>query len=511
VLRALGSLRWRLTLSYVALLALLLAGLGTYQYLALQRNLVDVRVEVMTGDIGEVRAQVQRLLPARDRNAAGVAAIFAAACSRLNTGASPSPGGATDIAQRTLALAVVAATGRTGSVVIYDRVLQPVLSMPDSLASVPHISDTALRTALDNATHSEPEVLTSASGNQLAVAYPITAASTRRPCGVLQLATPTQPIDDVLTGERSQLAIGDGIVVVLALIIGLILTSRALKPLRRVSETAQQLAGGDLRARSNLPPRNDEVGTLAKSFDDMAARIESAFAAQAESESRMRRFIADASHELRTPLTALKGYIDVMRRGAARDPQALEAALETMGREADRMRGLVLDLLTLARLDAQRPMEIAPLDLGEVVSGVLDEAPPEAQDTLDRHLDGAPVLVRADRNAVTTIAHNLLGNALKYAPGAMQTWSTVSEDGYGVLRVHDDGPGIPAADLPHLFERFYRGEKTRAREEGGSGLGLSIVHGLVTALGGDVSVRSAEGFGTTFVVRLPLAGGTSSS
>jgi len=250
------------------------------------------------------------------------------------------------------------------------------------------------------------------------------------------------------------------------------------------------------------------VGALAKSFDDMAARIESAFAAQAESETRMRRFIADASHELRTPITALKGYIDVMRRGAARDPQALEAALETMGREADRMRGLVLDLLTLARLDAQRPLEIAPLDLGEAVGAVLDEVPAEARDTVQRRFDGPAVLVRADRNAVTTIAHNLLGNALKYAPGATQTWSTASEDGYGVLRVHDDGPGIPAADLPHLFERFYRGEKTRAREEGGSGLGLSIVHGLVTALGGDVSVRSAEGFGTTFVVRLPLAAQT---
>ncbi|HEV7678445.1 MAG TPA: HAMP domain-containing sensor histidine kinase [Candidatus Dormibacteraeota bacterium] len=504
MLRALGTLRWRLTLTFVGLLALLLAALGTYQYLALQRDLVDVRVGVMTGDISEVRAQVQRLLPRADRTPAGVAAIFASACTRLN-GSPAAPAGAGDAAQRTIAAAVVAATGRTGNVVLYDRVLQPVVSVPDSLASVPHVSDTALRRALDTATRSDPEVLNSGTGNQLAVAYPITATNPRRPCGVLQLATSTQPIDDILASERTRLAIGGGSVVILALLIGLFLTSRALKPLRRVSDTAQQLAGGDLRARSNIPPRGDEVGTLAKSFDDMAARIESAFAAQAESESRMRRFIADASHELRTPITALKGYIDVMRRGAARDPQALEAALETMGREADRMRGLVLDLLTLARLDAQRPMEIGPLNLGEVVGAVLDEAPHEAQGSVRRQLDGAPVLVRADRNAVATIAQNLMGNAFKYAPGATQTWTTAVEDGNGVLRVHDDGPGIPAADVPHLFERFYRGEKTRAREEGGSGLGLSIVHGLVTALGGDVSVRSAEGFGTTFVVRLPLA------
>jgi two-component system OmpR family sensor kinase len=189
-----------------------------------------------------------------------------------------------------------------------------------------------------------------------------------------------------------------------------------------------------------------------------------------------------------------------------REPQAVDAALETMGREADRMRLLVLDLLTLARLDAQRPMEVGPVDLNQVVTEVLDEVVAELPDELYRELSPTPVLVTADRNAVATIARNLLGNALKYAPGAPQRWSTAVEDGRGVLRVHDDGPGIPAGDLPHVFERFYRGEKTRAREEGGSGLGLSIVQGLAGAQGGEVELRSAEGQGTTVTVRLPLAG-----
>jgi signal transduction histidine kinase len=112
----------------------------------------------------------------------------------------------------------------------------------------------------------------------------------------------------------------------------------------------------------------------------------------------------------------------------------------------------------------------------------------------------------ADRNALTAIVRNLLGNATKYAPDAPQRWTTAAGGDRGVLSVHDDGPGIPAADLPHVFERFYRGEKTRAREEGGSGLGLSIVQGLAGAMGGDVSLQSEEGRGTTVVVRLPLAG-----
>jgi two-component system, OmpR family, sensor kinase len=501
---ALGTLRWRLTLTYVALLALLLAGLGTYQYLALQSNLVSVRVDALQGDVDQLRVEVQQLLPRTARTPAGVAAALATVCARLNRTAPAT--GATDAAtERTIANALIAASGRTATVVIYDRFLQPVVSQPTGLDSAPHMSDGALRQALGG-TRSGSETLDTKDGDELAVAFPISARPNNS-CGVAQLSTSTQPIDDVLSSERARLAIGGGIVLLLALLIGLLLTSRALKPLHRVEDTARRLAGGDLRARSNLPRTGGEVGALASTFDDMADRIEVAFAAQAESEARMRRFVADASHELRTPITALKGYIDVMRRGAVRDPQAVDAALETMAREADRMRVLVLDLLTLARLDAQRPMEVTPLDLNQVIAAVLDESAdlPGMPDQPGRDLSATPVVVMADRNALTTVVRNLLGNACKYAPGAAQRWSTATQGTHGVLSVHDDGPGIPAADLPHLFERFYRGEKTRAREEGGSGLGLSIVQGLVTALGGDVALHSEEGRGTTVSVRLPLA------
>jgi signal transduction histidine kinase len=154
-------------------------------------------------------------------------------------------------------------------------------------------------------------------------------------------------------------------------------------------------------------------------------------------------------------------------------------------------------------------MEATAVDLNTAISGVLDESrdlagmPPPEQ--LRRDLAATPVVVKADPNALAVIARNLLGNACKYAPGAPQRWATATQDGFGVFSVHDDGPGIPAGDLPHLFERFYRGEKTRAREEGGSGLGLSIVQGLAAAMGGDVSLHSEEGRGTTVTVRLPLA------
>src|ERR1039458_564941 len=145
------------------------------------------------------------------------------------------------------------------------------------------------------------------------------------------------PVEPKKVPIRRVEAIGGGVLLLRVLLLGLFLTSRALRPLRRLTATAGQLAGGDLRARSRLVPRGDAVGQLASAFDHMADRIEDAFAAQRESENRVRRFIADASHELRTPVTALGGYIDVLRRGAAQSPEALNAALGMMARESDRL------------------------------------------------------------------------------------------------------------------------------------------------------------------------------
>ncbi|MBV8085111.1 MAG: HAMP domain-containing histidine kinase, partial [Chloroflexi bacterium] len=341
------------------------------------------------------------------------------------------------------------------------------------------------------------------SDQYLAVAFPITVRGTV--CGIAQMTTSMSPITAVLRENLVVLGIGSGAALIAALLIGLLITGRVLRPLRRVTETAGLLAGGDLRARSSLEPRTDEVGQLAHSFDDMAERIEAAFTAQQQSEAQVRRFIADASHELRTPVTALKGYIDVLRRGAGRDPEVLDAALGSMSAEADRMRTLVLDLLTLARIDARRGAQAEDFDLDAEVGRLLDEGLPGMPANLQRHLASSPALVHGDRSAVAAIVRNLLGNANAYAAGAAQLWTTTVADGRVRLDVHDEGPGIPAADLPHVFERFYRGEKTRAREEGGSGLGLSIVQGLARSMGGDAAIQSTEGQGTTVTVWLPRA------
>ncbi len=474
--RALRSLRWRLTLTYLVLIAVLLAGLGTFQYLSLRSSLIDGRVQALAGDL----LAAQKLYASGDLTSTTAAAKV-----------------------RTLGTLIRSASGQSVTVALFGpegvrRVVIPAGADPPQLDPGP------FGTLLSQGAEQHQII-----GSDLVAGFPVGVKDPTvvRTTAVVEVSEPMTPIDNVLAGDVEGLAIGGGVLLLLVLLLGLFFTSRALRPLRRLTDTAGQLAGGDLRARSRLVPRADEVGQLATAFDHMADRIEEAFAAQRESENRVRRFIADASHELRTPVTALGGYIDVLRRGAAQSPEALNAALGMMARESDRLRVLVLDLLTLARVDARSQQKPEDFDLVAALGRLLDEGVPGMPSQVDRDLSGSPVMVHCDHAAVVTVVRNLLTNACKYAPGARQVWSVRADGDRARVDAHDDGPGIPAADLPHVFERFYRGEKTRTREEGGSGLGLSIVQGLVRAQGGDVTITSAEGAGTTVTFWLPLARG----
>jgi two-component system OmpR family sensor kinase len=474
--RALRSLRWRLTLTYLVLIAVLLAGLGVFQYASLRGSLINGRVEELRGDL----VAAQKLYASGDLSSSTTAAKV-----------------------RTLATLIRSASGQSVTVALFGPRGVRLDAIPAG-DNPPQLDPGPFETVVSAGT-AQHEII----GSDLVAGFPVGVSdlTVLRATAVVEVSEPMTPIDSVLSGDVEELAIGGGALLLLVLILGLLLTSTALRPLRRLTATAGQLAGGDLRARSRLVPRGDEVGQLASAFDHMADRIEDAFAAQRESENRVRRFIADASHELRTPVTALSGYIDVLRRGAAQSPEAMNAALGMMARESDRLRVLVLDLLTLARVDARNQQKPEDFDLVAALGRLLDEGVPGMPPRVDRDLSGSPVLVYCDRGAVATVVRNLLTNACKYAPGARQVWSVRADGARARVDAHDDGPGIPAADLPHVFERFYRGEKTRTREEGGSGLGLSIVQGLVRAQGGDVAITSTEGAGTTVIFWLPLARG----
>ncbi|HVB14763.1 MAG TPA: HAMP domain-containing sensor histidine kinase [Candidatus Dormibacteraeota bacterium] len=410
--------------------------------------------------------------------------------------------------ETTLALTLVKALATAGvTTAVYSPDLSVVASAgPDPRTaarlqtgvSVPSLSQSDLLAAAQNDTVIGPTLMGNGANSRLVMLLPLTGRLGNY-LGAIELAEPAGPIQGELSSAATGLAVGSAAVLLVALLIGLWLTTRGLGPLNRLAVTAQALGRGDLSRRSGLRPRSDEVGELARVFDDMADNVERTVKEREEAERRMRQFIGDASHELRTPLTAIKGYLDVLQRGAGASPEVVQAALPVMSRETERMRGLVMDLLTLARADAQRAVELRPVELAAFLERFVESRHDGA--TVKLELQSGLVAL-ADPEALATIAGNLQANAQRHGLGQEIVWSTVQEGGLVGLRCADHGPGIDPQDLPHVFERFFRASGSRSRQDGGSGLGLAIVQSLAEAQNGRVVVESVLGQGTQFTVLL---------
>ena len=287
----------------------------------------------------------------------------------------------------------------------------------------------------------------------------------------------------------------------LAIILAAIITRSVTRPLDTMAGAAEAIARGEYDQR--VPQEGpDEVQRVAGSFNSMAAQVKATQQAQ-------RDFVANVSHDLKTPLTAITGWSQALIDGAADGPEERLRAAETIHDEADRMARLVNELLDLARLESgQLQMIMRPVDLNAVLADVHRGQLPRARAKhIDLQLDAAEgASVQGDPDRLAQIFTNLADNALAYTPpGGIVRLATRAENGWVEGIVTDTGPGIPAEELPRVFERFYRLEKSRARSEGGrgSGLGLTIVNELVAAHGGQVRVVSEVGQGSAFVVRLP--------
>jgi len=294
-----------------------------------------------------------------------------------------------------------------------------------------------------------------------------------------------------------------------------------LRPLTRIEQTAAEIATGDLSRRvPELAGPHTEMGRLATALNGMLTQVETAFAARAESEARMTRFVADASHELRTPLAGIKGLTDLHRMGAVSDQEDIDATMARIARESDRLARLVADMLLLARFDEHSlgteddsgpALELAPTDLRTLAADALhdvralDATRPVALTGPDGVGAPASAPALADEARLRQVVTNLVGNAVAHTPPGTAIRigvGTVGED--AVLEVADEGPGLTAAQTAHVFERFYRADTSRTRATGGAGLGLAIVDSLVSAHAGRVEIDSAPGRGATFRVRLPL-------
>jgi two-component system OmpR family sensor kinase len=305
-------------------------------------------------------------------------------------------------------------------------------------------------------------------------------------------------------------------VLVLAGVLGTVLIRVSLRPLRRVAATATRvtelpLDSGEVSLPDGVPdtdPRT-EVGQVGAAFNQMLGHVERALSRRAASEARLRRFAADASHELRTPLSAIRGYAEFALRHPGPVPEEVNHALSRVQSESARMSVLVDDLLLLARLDAGRPLERAPVDVSRLAIDATSDAQVARRDHHWRlDLPDDPVQVEGDEHRLHQVLANLLGNAGKHTPSGTTVTVMVTVTGNEArLSVTDDGPGIPPELVPDLFERFTRADTSRARNAGSAGtstgLGLAIVDAVVAAHGGHVTVASEPGQ-TRFTVTLPL-------
>ncbi|MGB6207005.1 sensor histidine kinase [Mycobacterium sp.] len=396
----------------------------------------------------------------------------------------------------------------------------PTLDRPPSNFYVRYITVDGHTTTVVNDSNAEPslpanndvgpEPVTLGSVDKSAVHWRV--VSVRAPSG--RLVTVAYDLSDIQQTVRSlellQIGIGAAVLLVLGLA-GSWVVHRSLRPLTEVEKTAAAIAAGQLDRRVPERDPRTEVGRLSQALNGMLAQIQRAFAsseASAEkarnSEERMRRFITDASHELRTPLTTMRGFAELYRQGAARDMEMVMSRIES---ESRRMGLLVDDLLQLARIDAQRPIEQTRVDLLALASDAVHDAQavaPNRKITMEV-LDGPGIPeVLGDEPRLRQVLGNLMTNALEHTPESADITVRVGTDADdAILEVVDEGPGMSQQDALRIFERFYRTDSSRARISGGSGLGLSIVDSLVNAHGGIVTVTTAPGQGCRFYVSLP--------
>ena len=457
----LRSIRLRLTLWYVLLLAIILAGFSAGIYLTLRHNLYANLDDSLDTRIHDLEALVRY------------------------EGAYP-----------TLSQSLSANSPDLGEqfVRIYDASGRLTFDNSGAAGSVP-VDGGAVQNALAGGSATRG---LSVDGEPFRARI-VPILQNGQPTGALEVGRAAGDVSDTLNTLLIILATAYPVTLAVASLGGVFLASRALSPIDKLTRLARHISAEDLSQRLNLRLPDDELGRLARTFDEMIARLEDAF-------RRQRQFTADASHELRTPLTAVKGEVEVALT-RPREPDAYREVLRSVNEEADRLIRLVGSLLTLARADAgQIPVALEAVDVADLVGSAVEQVRPAAhQRDIELVLaSGPPVILRADEDLLLQLLLNLLDNAIKYTPlGGRVTagWNTNSAQ--VELWVRDTGAGIAPEHLPHIFDRFYRADKARSRAEGGVGLGLSICRWIAEAHGGSISVESGPGNGSTFTVRVP--------
>ena len=463
------SIRLRLTLWYTAILFIALSAFAVVIYKGLDRSW---------------RSDLDNTISARAREAAGQIAI-----SRVSAAAIAPPPSALD--PYTFDGVYIQYVSDDGTEVRRSTNLKSsIILTPADIQSIKDHQFTY------------PTLRTADGEKVRAFLYPVSYPLDKPPFGAVIAAKPTAPLATTLRKAQILLAGGMLVATLMLAVIVYAVAKTALRPIGRMARDAAGIQEAqDLSRRVAVPRTGDEVADLGQTFNGMLGRLEVVFDVQ-------RRFIADASHELRTPLTAIRGNADLLRQHGERMEDSERAVvLDDMATEAERMSRLISDLLALARARTGEQLPPAPVRFDEAVDGAVRAARGLARghDIIYSGADNQ-LLVMGDPDRLKQLALILLDNAIKYTPPDGHIWVIVQQDRAAVeLRVMDDGPGIPAERLPHLFERFYRGGTlARGRDDGGAGLGLAIAREIAQGYGGTITVESTVGRGTAFTVQFPL-------
>ncbi|MEF2967490.1 ATP-binding protein [Paenibacillus sp. M1] len=498
------SLRSQLLSRSLLILALLLLLIGGVQYFVMKNFLYSNQAETLLSQIRSLPKELimnDSFTPKRwERNASGESEAPAA-----GTGAAAAPG------------------------VPGDGIRQPFLFLPDtSLAIVgreegfmsrsnesglpaPQLSDEeyeAIREGWVGKRNGAYKIAHDKNGTeQLLVFSP--ADGPRGWDRLIQMGIATAPLRAIALRQLfifitlSLLALAGGLMLYLPIL------RKTLNPLNRMVRTVEELDAGNLDRRFQASLGQAEIDRLAESFNGMLERLQISFASEREAKEQMRRFIADASHELRTPLTSIHGFLEVLLRGAANNPEQLGAALNSMLGEAKRMKKLVEDLLTLAKLDRTPVANRTETRLDTLVA----EMEPHLRMLAGERtvtFDLAPeIRGMVDSDKIKQVILNLFHNAVQHTDpikgkiAVSLTALSSPANNTALLSVRDNGPGIAPEHLPHVFERFYRSDAARTRKQGGAGLGLAISQSIIEAHAGRIEVRSKPGEGAIFEVTLP--------
>jgi len=326
----------------------------------------------------------------------------------------------------------------------------------------------------------------------------------RGPSGTLQVGVSLNLLDATQRSLATVLVLLAFVSMAVAALIASFVINRALAPLATVTQIASTITKADDLSR-RIPMEgmtDDEVGTLIQAFNETLSRLESLFATQ-------RRFVSDVSHELRTPLTVIKGEVSLMRKMGKGKGEIDEESLTSIEAEVDRLTRMVGNMLLVGQAESGKlPLDLKQVELDTVLLEVFQQVRTLAGGKLTVQIGEIDqIAILADRDRLKQVLLNIASNAVQYTPAnGLVTLSLVTAGDQARITIADTGPGIPSADLPHIFERFFRGEKSRTRSPGsGFGLGLSIAYWIVRSHGGTIDVSSREGSGTCFIIMLPLS------